>query len=193
MLLGAHRIRELDGELVKIKKWVTHPDAKQLKGNMPQGKWLKEIGGAMNDISIVVLSKSIKFANHVLPACLPSSGPHARESNKKGYPYASGWGTTKLIELGVEVVGVSSSNVPKRVQLSLTSENQCNLKKNRMNCDYCDRDEMLCAYGLRLFNTTVMEDSCGGDSGGNILIEMIRKCTFSILILLPKSGFLCFY
>ena len=176
MLLGAHRIRELDGELVKIKKWVTHPDARQLKGNMPQGKWIKEIGGAMNDISIVVLSKTVKFANHVLPACLPPSGPHARESNTKGYPYASGWGTTKLIEdADGEVVGVSSSNVPKRVQLSLTSEDQCSLKKNRMNCDYCDRDEMLCAYGLRLFNTTVMEDSCGGDSGGNILIIMILK------------------
>ena len=176
MLLGAHRIRELDGELVKIKKWVTHPDARQLKGNMPQGKWIKEIGGAMNDISIVVLSKTIKFKNHVLPACLPSSGPHSRESNTKSYPYASGWGSTKLIEdADGEVVGVSSSNVPKRVQLSLTSENQCNLKKNRMNCDYCDRDEMLCAYGLRLFNTTVMEDSCGGDSGGNILLDMILK------------------
>ena len=129
----------------------------------------------MNDISILVLSKTIKFANHVLPACLPSSSPHARESNTKGYPYVSGWGTTKLIEDDGEVVGVTSSGVPKRVQLSLTTEDQCSLKKNRMNCDYCDRNEMLCAYGLRLFNTTVMEDSCGGDSGGNILIDTILK------------------
>ena len=168
MLLGGHRISKLDGELVKIEKWVTHKDAKPLSGNLPQGKWLHS-GGTTNDISIVVLSKTIKLENHVLPVCLPSSDSHARESNTKGYPHTSGWGNTKLIEdEDGKIKGVSLSDVPKRVELSLTSENECDLKDMRM-CDYCSRDAMLCAYGIKHFNTSVVEDSCGGDSGGNIV------------------------
>ena len=169
VMVGAHNIRKMDGTLVPIKKWMTHKDAQQGTGKTPQGSWLHGIGETLNDISIILLSKNVKFSNHVLPACLPSLGPSSRESNKRGFSvFVSGWGTTKLgYDSKGEVVGMSSSPVPKRVQLGLTTENQCALKKQPINCDYCDREYMLCGYGIKHFNKTVIEDSCGGDSGGN--------------------------
>ena len=169
-MVGAHNIRKMDGELVPIKKWMTHKDAQQGTGKLPQGSWLHGIGETLNDISIILLSKNVKFSNHVLPACLPSSGPSSRESNKKGSSvFVSGWGTTKLgYDDEGNVVGMSSSPVPKQVQLELTTEKKCALKQQPINCDYCDREYMLCGYGIKHFNATVIEDSCGGDSGGNI-------------------------
>ena len=138
---------------------MTHKDAQQGTGKMPQGSWLKGIGETLNDISIILLSENVKFSNHVLPACLPSLGLPSRESNKKGFSvFVSGWGTTKLgYEDEGHVVGLSSSPVPKQVQLGLTTENQCNLKSNR------------------LIVITVIENTCFVDMVSNISIKQLLK------------------
>ena len=162
--------------MVEIKKWVTHKDAKQLKGDLPQGEWLFELGGVNNDISVLVLSKKVKLSHKIQPICLPSFGSFRQENNTDGFPYVSGWGSTKLINTTNGIMSWASSDVPKRVQLSLITESQCRRSMNQLNCKYCDKDSMLCAYGLNKYNATVMEDSCQGDSGGN-LNEHNKKCS----------------
>ena len=167
VLLGAHQKNKLDDGLVEIKKWITHKDAKQLSGDLPQGKWLKEFGGVDTDISILALSKKVQLNNKVQPACLPSS---PKKNKFEDVAFVSGWGSTVLIDTKDGIRGTSSSNVPKRAQKALVTENECDLKINNMKCGYCDRESMLCAYGVNDYNATVREDSCSGDSGGNMMI-----------------------
>ena len=166
-MVGAHQINKLDKGLVEIQKWVTHEDAKQLSGKMPQGEWLKELGGADNDISILVLSKKVEFNNNVQPACLPSS---LRQNSFKDSVFVSGWGSTKLKDTDEGIKGTTASIVPKRAQMELITKNECDRKINRMNCAHCDKESMLCAYGIKDFNSTVREDSCTGDSGGKMML-----------------------
>ena len=168
-MVGAHNVREMDGELVKIKKWVTNPTATQLKGNQPQGQWKTGLGGSDNDISILVLTRSVKLSHRVQPICTPSMSTAYGENNEGGVIYVSGWGSTSLIDTPDGIKGARSSDVPKRVRLTLTSKRQCNRYRNGMNCDYCAKKSMLCGYGTRLFNSTVIEDSCAGDSGGKLI------------------------
>ena len=85
----------------------------------------------------------------------------------------SGWGNTVLLDTEKGIKGVQSSDVPKRVQLTLISKKQCKYAINGMKCGYCDKDSMLCAHGIRLVNTTVVEDSCQADSGGIVFQSRI--------------------
>ena len=165
-MVGAHNVRDMDGELVKIKKWVTNPRATQLGGNQPQGQWLRALGGTDNDISILALARSVRLSHRVQPICTPSPLSSYGENNERGVIYVSGWGSTSLIDTPDGIKGTRSSDVPKRVRLTLTSKRQCNRFRNGMNCDYCAKKSMLCGYGTRLFNSTIIEDSCAGDSGG---------------------------
>ena len=168
-MVGAHDVREMDGEVVKIKKWVTNPRATQLTGTRPQGQWLSGLGGSDNDISILVLAHSVRLSHRVQPICTPSMPTSYGENNEKGVIYVSGWGSTSLIDTPDGIQGARSSDVPKRVRLTLTSKRQCNRYRNGMNCDYCNKKSMLCGYGTKLFNSTIIEDSCAGDSGGKFI------------------------
>ena len=87
MLLGAHHKNKLDNGVVEIKKWITHKDAKQLSGDLPQGKWLKEFGGVDTDISILVLSKKVQLNNKIQPACLPSSPKQSKFEESSNLPF----------------------------------------------------------------------------------------------------------
>jgi len=190
VMVGAHNRGEMDGELVKIKKWVTNPRAHQLKGNAAQGQWKRALGGADNDISILVLARSVRLSHRVQPICMPSMSSSYGENNEGGVIYVSGWGTTSLIDTPDGIQGARSSDVPKRVRLNLTSKRQCNRKRVGMNCGYCAKESMLCAYGTRLFNSTIIEDSCAGDSGGP-LMQIDDKSNKATLIGVVSFGYAC--
>ena len=155
-------MRASDGEKVAISKWITYKDARPLSGNVTHGNWSHKAGGVDQDISILVLARNVKFTIHVQPICLPSK-PNQEYSEKE--MYVSGWGLTRILRNKEGVVDeYTQSNVPKRVKVMGVSG--C----HGTGCQFCKKRTMICGMGAKQYNATINEDSCGGDSGGNIIL-----------------------
>ena len=156
-----------DGEKVRISKWITHEDARPLSGPGKHGQWSNDAGGVDRDISMLVLARSLQLTYHVFPVCLPTK-PNQDYSEKA--MYVSGWGYTQILRnpaTGV-VDQWTSSNVPKRVKIIGVSGRNCR-RRYRAGCHHCKKRTMICGIGSKRYNTTINEDSCGGDSGGKII------------------------
>ena len=153
--------------MVPVSKWVTHKDARALHGPSMPGHWdIMKAGGADTDISIIVLARNVKFTSHIQPICLPSK-PDQEYSEME--MYVSGWGNTQMLKNQKgEINGHVTSDVPKRAKLIGISARNCR-RRYKIDCDFCGKRTMLCAYGAKQYNRTINEDSCGGDSGGNII------------------------
>lgn len=52
-------------------------------------------------------------------------------------------------------------------------------------CKHCGRKEVICTYGKQHFNKTIVEDACGGDSGG-MIAKSKNFCLYNSLTLLNK-------
>ena len=153
-----------DGQKVPISKWITHRDARPLSGPVEHGHWSHQAGGVDQDISMLVLSRNVHFTAHVNKICLPSK-PDQEYAEKE--MFVSGWGFTQILRdptTGV-VDEWTQSNVPKRVKLIGVSGRLCRLR-HRAGCHHCRKPTMICAIGIKQYNVTINEDSCGGDSGG---------------------------
>ena len=46
-------------KFVKIKKWITHPQARDFKNDKPYGKWYEDI--LHYDFSLLLLSWNVKY------------------------------------------------------------------------------------------------------------------------------------
>ena len=88
----------------------------------------------------------------------------------------AGWGYTKVLRektpWGNELIPDVSSNVPKKV-IVMAVVHDANSCKNQGffpgaqdMCKHCGLDVVLCTYGKKHYNRTIVEDACGGDSGG---------------------------
>ena len=68
-----------------------------------------------------------------------------------------------------------SSDVPKKVMVKGVAHdsNVCKAHgfASRM-CLHCEHEAILCTYGVKRYNKTLMEDACTGDSGGMYSILM---------------------
>ena len=175
--LGAHKRSDVgnnkyyDGTVVPILEWKTYPGAKPRKGPKVHGLWNDGTGGVDADFSILVLGKNVQFTNHIRPVCIPLKKDQDY-TNKE--VWVSGWGNTKLGLKGGKTEYQKSGEVPKRVKLVVRDEKTCediSFSEIGVNCEYCGRPTMICAYGVERFNATVNTDTCLGDSGGNIFYK----------------------
>ncbi|KAM8825407.1 transmembrane protease serine 9 [Synchiropus picturatus] len=104
-----------------------------------------------NDISLLELSETVTFTNHIVPICLAASDSTVFTGEDT---WVTGWG-----RIGSGVPLPSPQNLME-VEVPIIGNRQC-------NCDYgvgTITDNMICA-GLREGG----KDSCQGDSGGPLV------------------------
>jgi len=178
VLLGGHDKYNFTGteKFVKIKKWITHPQARDFQNNKPYGKWDQDI--VHYDFSLLLLSRNVKYTSNIQPIALPEKS----DQNYKGKSLlTAGWGYTKVLRektpWGNELIPDVSSNVPKKV-IVMAIVHDANSCKNQGffpgaqdMCKHCGLDVVLCTYGKKHFNRTIVEDACGGDSGGPLFLN----------------------
>ena len=169
VLLGAHDVNRFTGteKFVKIEKWITHPNARDFSFDRPYGQWIKAV--LHYDFSLLLLSQKVKFTSYILPIALPSTSDQDYSGK---FFYTSGWGNTEIFYKGGRLAAKTLSNVPKKVfvQAVVHDTNACRAEGYDVKdmCKHCGRKEVICTYGKQHFNKTIVEDACGGDSGGII-------------------------
>ena len=149
---------------VPISKWHTHPNAYDFQNKKKYGGWLT--GVLWWDYSLLQLGKYVQFTDHIQPARLPSL-PYQDYSGKD--VFASGWGQTDPKDRW------SQSDVPKTALLEVVSPLTCNRQKFIKDiCEkHCQKEYVICTYGTKdvtINDNNFVEDACGGDSGGILLI-----------------------
>ena len=90
--------------------------------------------------------------------------------------WTSGWGFTRVLKnLFKELQMDGSSDVPKKVLVkgvAHDSEVCSNQGFKRSMCRHCEHEAILCTYGVKYYNATIVEDACNGDSGGIYFVLM---------------------
>ena len=149
---------------VPISKWHTHPNAVDFQNKKKYGEWLEPV--LWWDYSLLQLGKYVQFTDHIQPARLPS-WPYQDYSGKD--VFASGWGQTD------PKIRWSFSDVPKTALLEVVSPLTCKKEKFiKEVCEkHCQKEYVICTYGTKdvtINDKNFVEDACGGDSGGILLI-----------------------
>lgn len=114
-----------------------------------------------HDIALVRLVEPAKLTPRVLPACLPFQYPENDYLGEK--PTVVGWGHTSGIR--------EMSRTLQKVKVPVVDRLKCSVTKNNNdNTPLGITEDMLCAgeHG---------RDSCGGDSGGPLTIQVPRDGT----------------
>jgi len=133
VLLGDDNMDDSYFEPLKVRKIVNHPDYHKDQYNV-----------MTDDLSILTLTKPVKFSHKIKPACLPS---HANENYLNQVATVSGWGSVDG--------GKQPYNLMK-VDVKVT---------NVQNCGWSTESEHhVCAYGWG-------KDACRGDSGGPLVAQ----------------------
>ena len=172
-MLGAHDKRKLDGTLVTIIEWIIHDKTREILHNRPAGQWDgTEGGGLLNwDYAFAVLQADVMYTKHIQPICLPSI-PNEVLTNVE--VSVTGWGYTKLVKRSGDVEAAELSKVPKRISFRVASQHDClpkvyeilnKLDKTVAVID-AGNETIFCGADFKLFNQTVTESDCNGDSGG---------------------------
>ena len=162
---GEHSRMIMEGteKLVKIQKFITHPQAYDMRMEKKYGSWLGDLLDF--DFSLLLLDSTVKFTDSIRPVCLPTSDNQDYSSQET---YASGWGFTKAMR-GMtrhEIIYTAPSDVPKIAKLKVVINDRCEEKYDL--CGFCAKPTMLCTYG-NPYNKSVIVDACQGDSGGRII------------------------
>ena len=196
--LGAHsRSDRSTGEMIPITSWKTYPKARPNKGPQQQGWWDIDTGGVDSDFSILVLAWRVTFTKYIQAVCLPSAElPNSSYREKR--VWVSGWGYTFVgLDRYLKAEYGRMSDTPKKVVQVVKDESSCRAHY-RINCEFCGRSTMLCAYGEHQYNSTVNTDSCQGDSGGKRIFILFSYCLICEYFCLGLSNidndylFLCF-
>lgn len=108
------------------------------------------IEGLLNDIALIRLDKSIPFDNKLKPVCLPLNNTRKLEDNMS--LTVAGWGRRVTMNETPEIRAVT---VP--------------LVTNQTNCEFQDQST-LCA-GKISRNSSAVQTTCDGDSGGPLMQE----------------------
>ena len=151
--------------MVKIRKWIVHKNFDP-SANFDQG-W---------DYALLDLKKKIEYNNHIQPICLPRL-PDKHYTGQLAFVY--GWGTTKIYlnhnSSGCkdEWMYTELSVTLKEAMLRIPSQKNCqeNFRQemcdtNITTCRLCNKKTIICASAVNMFNETVVENVCIGDSGG---------------------------
>jgi len=173
VLLGAHSKTHFLGteKFVGIQQWVHNPNAIAIGSNKPYGQW-QHSALIYWDFTMLILNEKVEVTDFIKPILLPTKKD---QDYDKQLPYTSGWGATKLVndpEHGSFTSG--SSDVPKQAKVEVVPHDASACKEKGFNsryCDYCGHEATICTYGVKKFNSTVMEDACQGDSGGPLFLN----------------------
>ena len=78
-----------------------------------------------------------------------------------------------LIGYDGELTDGYSSDVPKKVTVRAIEHNKYRCRANGFDyfmCGNCGLPSVICTYGTRRYNRTIVQDACSGDSGGEYLL-----------------------
>ncbi|KAK9510106.1 hypothetical protein O3M35_004961 [Rhynocoris fuscipes] len=136
LVIGAHDVTKPDqkADVIVIKETIEHENYNPKSYH--------------NDVALLVLSRTIKFTQHVGPACLPSGRTSLLNEQIK----VLGWG--RLKHKG------DTSNVLMKVNLRVIDTKIC--AKKYLRKIPTDNPFQLCTFGRK-------KDSCQGDSGGPLI------------------------
>jgi len=173
VLLGAHSKTHFSGteKFVEIKQWIPNPNAIQIRTNKPYGQWIWNTGFIYRDFSLLVLNEKVVMNDYIQPIRLP---PKKDQDYEREYLFTSGWGATELriTDKGVESTG--SSDVPKQAMVQVLPHDAATCRSlgfDPYGCFHCEQEAQICTYGVKNFNSTVVEDACQGDSGGPLFLN----------------------
>ena len=120
------------------------------------------------------MSRKVKYTANIQPIALPEKSD--QDYNGK-LLFTAGWGYTKVLmgkksywgnRLNYDGMG----NVPKKIIVKTLVHDANSCRKQGFFpgfehfCEHCGLDVVLCTYGMKHFNRTIVEDACQGDSGG---------------------------
>jgi len=171
VLLGAHHKFRFTGseKFIKIQRWITHPNARDFQNHKPYGKWITNI--LYYDYSLLLLAKKVKYTNNIRPIALPANSDQDYTGK---YLITSGWGNTRIL-LGYDgkLTDDFSSDVPKKTIVQAIEHNhyRCKAKGYSNMCEHCGLASVICTYGKRRYNRTIVNDACRGDSGGPLFMN----------------------
>ena len=139
---------------------IVHENAIEMKTGMQTG-WTS---GILDwDFATVVLKYNVKFTNEIQPICLPTTTDYAYSGK---HVVVSGWGNTAMhLNATGSPFSAKKSDVLKQTGLFVVNENTCR-QSWKVNFN---ENTMICAYGAKHFNKTIVMDACQGDSGGNVI------------------------
>ena len=167
--LGAHfkgKIGPFE-QVIKIAKNIPYENSRANKGPKERGSWIRKNGGIIGDYDILVLERNAIFNLNVRTICLQDP-----EFIPPSNLFVSGWGLTSLtgniLSGKYQADQKSSSDIPKVIQVESLTKYRCKFNRFSKGCKYCEEKYTFCAAGTELINSSVIEDSCQGDSGGNI-------------------------
>ncbi|XP_064083368.1 trypsin II-P29-like [Macrobrachium nipponense] len=147
VVLGEHHLEHDDDMEVrrKVDKYINYNDF--------------DVATLEHDISLLRLSKKVKYNEHILPACLPTSKEKLPKSSKNCV--VSGWGKEK----GSHFYG---STLLKHVEVPIVAKKSC----KEAYPDHVISPNTFCAG-----STKQKSDTCQGDSGGPLVCSNDRAWT----------------
>ena len=83
----------------------------------------------------------------------------------KKLAYTSGWGDTAVFPYSETR---NPSDVPKKIAVEIVPHDAklCREEGFGSDCDNCEHESIICTYGVKHFNSSFVESTCPGDSGG---------------------------
>ena len=135
------------------------------------------------DYSLLLLAQKISLTKYIRPIALPATP----DQDYSGMMLlTSGWGNTRIEKSSWDdsLMMRAPSDVPKKAILKAVVHNamRCRNQGFEALCEHCGRSEVLCTYGKKHFNRTIVEDACTGDSGGTNLISYVFKYIWILYI-----------
>nr|CAD7455618.1 unnamed protein product [Timema tahoe] len=131
-----------------------------------------------NDIALVRLSRPIRPASNILPACL-----YTKDDVPQSNLIITGWGAT-------DKLGEKKSNLLMKAQVKMMPLNQCNQTYARSGRTLRNgvTTDMLCAYDPK-----GIKDTCRGDSGGPLqtMAVSVSKEIYSVVGVTSLGPALC--
>lgn len=112
------------------------------------------------DVAVLRLDKPVRYAPHIIPACLPTKNYEISEGVQA---YVSGWGATKV-------------NDPYRplelqaVDVKVVESRRCEEWHARNKIEVKIYDDMMCAG-----HEAGEKDACQGDSGGPLMMQAVKN------------------
>ncbi|XP_017489310.1 PREDICTED: venom protease-like, partial [Rhagoletis zephyria] len=112
------------------------------------------------DIAVLYLEKNVDFTDFICPICLPTSQQLRSKSYIGYHPFVAGWG--RVME------GGRSSNILQELQIEVMDNSVCRRSyeaNKRLVSNQQFDDTVVCAGDLG-----GGRDTCGGDSGGPLMV-----------------------
>ena len=116
------------------------------------------------------MARKVKYTYNIRPIALPANSDQDYTGKVL---ITSGWGNTKLLQGYGDTLDMRGpSVVPKKTIVRAIEHNEYRCRANGYSfmCEHCGLATVICTYGTRRYNRTVVEDACTGDSGGEYLL-----------------------